>query len=514
MLRVTSRQLSRMVYDNTQRNLQDMTRLQEMISSGHRINHYADDPAGVAMTQRYEMLVAENDQYQRNITRSRTVLDQTDAALQDLLDVLSQARVISQREGSGNSSLQTRQMSAIEVQGLLDQALGIANQTVEGSSLFAGLRTDVTPFVDDGSGVQYQGDGGVSQVQIGPDNVMGVNIPGEQLLGTARSYLYGSVDLSPALTGGTSLTAVRHGEGWIPGTILFTDASGVEKSVDLSGAGTVQDVIDLLGEAGLTATIDAAGRGLVVSDPGGPLTIRDGDGSTTARSLGITGSSQDGRIAGTDIRVNPDWTTDLADLPDLAGGLPLGSLRVTIQGQSVDVDLSGAVSLDDVRTALGSALSAAGLPSLELELDGSGLNIVSPTSDEFQVSNVAGSTAATALGLAGVGSPRRLFGVLQDLHDNLAAGDEVGIRRAITELGSLREHVEDLLGVVGGRQKTLDWMEQLNGERDTTLNEKLADVRDVDLIQSTSDLKQAESAYQASLMVSSRILGMNLFDYL
>ncbi len=515
MLRVTTRQIARLVTGNTQANLQTMTRLQEMISSGHRINHYADDPSGVALEQRYRMLIAENEQYQRNVGRARTILDQTDTALQDLLQVLQDARVIAQRESSGTATLQTRQMSAIELDGLVEQALGILNQTVEGASLFAGLRTDVTPFVDDGSGVIYQGDGGVAQVQIGPDNVIGVNIPGEQLIGTADGYLYGAVDLSPALTAATSLTSIRHGQGWDPGTIYFTDASGVEKSVDLSGAGTVQDIIDLLGAAGLTVAILPDGSGLQVTDPaGGPLTVRDGDGGTTARSLGITGSSQDGVLDGADIRADPAWNTALADLPALAGHLPLGSLVVESGDVSVTVDLSGATTLQEVRDAFTAATAAGGLPNLDMELDGAGLNIVSTTADVFRVSNAPGSTTATDLGVAGSGSPRRLFGVLETLRDALAAGDLAGIRRAIAELGSLREHVENLLGTVGGRQKSLDWAEQLNGQRDTDLNRKLADVRDVDLIQATSDLKQAETAYQASLMVSSRILGMNLFDYL
>ncbi len=515
VLRVTTRQISRMILDHTQGNLQDMTRLQEMISSGQRINHYADDPAGVAMMHRYEQLIAENAQYQRNIVRARTVLDQTDAALQDLLEVLREARVISQRESSGTATLQTNRMSAIEVQGLLEQALGIVNQTVEGAALFGGFRTDVTPFVDDGTEVQYQGDGGVAQVQIGPDNVIGLNIPGEQLLGTSRASLFGSVDLSPALSMSTSLWDIRHGEGWTPGTIVFTDASGVEQELDLSGAGTLQDISDLFAAAGLTVTIAPDGSGLVVSDPaGGPLTIRDLDGGETALSLGITGSGQDGTIEGVDIRTDPDWSTALADLPVLAGKLPLGTLRLTVGDTVVDIDLSGATTLDDVQTTFSAAVAAAGLPAMSLELDGTALNIVSTTTDVFQVSNIGGDTTATDLGLAGTGSPRRLFGVLQQLRDSLNGGDTAGIRDAISELKSLMEHLENLEGVVGGRQKTLDWMEQLNGERDVALNRKLAEVRDVDLIQATSDLKQAESAYQASLMVSSRILGLSLFDYL
>ncbi len=53
------------------------------------------------------------------------------------------------------------------------------------------------------------------------------------------------------------------------GSIQYTDSTGVLKTVDLAGAGTVGDVIDLLNDAGLNASISADGSGFEVSDPGG-----------------------------------------------------------------------------------------------------------------------------------------------------------------------------------------------------------------------------------------------------
>ncbi|MBU1074206.1 hypothetical protein KKG45_13245, partial [bacterium] len=89
-----------------------------------------------------------------------------------------------------------------------------------------------------------------------------------------------------------------------------------------------------------------------------------------------------------------------------------------------------------------------------------------------------------------------------------------GMRRAAAELLAIEDHLLELEMTIGARENLLDWMEGLNTDRDYNLNRNLSDVRDADLFQVTSDLKQAEVTYQASLLVSSEMLKMTLFDYL
>ena len=77
-----------------------------------------------------------------------------------------------------------------------------------------------------------------------------------------------------------------------------------------------------------------------------------------------------------------------------------------------------------------------------------------------------------------------------------------------------QEHLLRLETSLGGRETMLDWMEGLNSAQDITLSRNRADIRDADLIQLSSDLKMAETTYQASLMVSSKLMQMSLFDFL
>ncbi len=513
--RVTNSHVASLIFRHTNANLLSMTRLQEQVSSSWRVNDYADDPQGVGLIQRYESLLKENGQYARNIERARTMVQQTDTALLDLVDLLRDARELAQREVSGAASPETNRIGAVAIASIVQRVLGVVNQSVEGNSLFGGFRTDIASFVRVGGQVVYQGDLGVMGVQIGPHTNMPVNIPGSELIGTTASALLGIGDLAPTITSGTSLNDLAYGEGWEPGIVQWTGADDVQMQLDLSGAGTVGDLLALLNAAGLNAAISPDGSGFQVADPaGGPLTFGDPTGGGTALSLGLVGSAADGIVTGTDVRVSPDWSVALTDVPSLAGQLPLGSLQVEVDGVTATVNLSGATTLGDVRTIFEAAVTAAGLPALTLELDGAALNISAASGTAFTISALPSDGTAAALGLIGEGHPHRLFGVLDELQAAMQASDLDGMRRGLGELEALEEHLLRLETSLGGRETMLDWMEGLNAEHDIALGRNLSDVRDADLIRLSSQLKMAETTYQASLMVSSQLMQMSLFDYL
>lgn len=114
------------------------------------------------------------------------------------------------------------------------------------------------------------------------------------------------------LNGDVLLSKLNGGRGIHPGTgddFRITDANGVAFGVDVSGAATVQDVIDAIntaaGAAGssLVADVSPSGGGLRLTDLGGPNPITvDNLGGPVAQELGIfgTGTSTelDGEIVG------------------------------------------------------------------------------------------------------------------------------------------------------------------------------------------------------------------------
>ncbi|MFO7643668.1 MAG: hypothetical protein R6W95_04710 [Desulfosarcina sp.] len=182
---------------------------------------------------------------------------------------------------------------------------------------------------------------------------------------------------------------------------------------------------------------------------------------------------------------------------------------IETDGVAVSVDLSTAQTIGDL-----GALIRTAVPDLDLVIAGDVLSLVSGTSTPFTVRSADGGSTAADLGLAGTGTPARLFGMLSSLRDALLANDEPGIRTALAELEAVEGIVNERLVQVGGRQQTLDWADGVLRERDERLRAALSRERDVDITRLATDLSRAEAAYQASLLVASRLYQTNLMQYL
>src|SRR5262249_36054794 len=131
----------------------------------------------------------------------------------------------------------------------------------------------------------------------------------------------------------------------ISSDLLVTLQDGTRVDIDLSDAGSVQDVIKLFAAANrhLTARVSNTGFALVITDSStrpGTFSISARNGSDAASDLGIVGIGVAGVINGTDIAAAPvtlDGRTD-AD---------------TIVGSDGDDILTGAGGSDNITGGLG-----------------------------------------------------------------------------------------------------------------------------------------------------------------
>ncbi len=510
-LRVTDSYLSSILIGDLNRSLGRMLDQQQMMGSMRRVNSYADDPRAVGTIQRYNALIANNDEYLSNVTRSRIMVDGTDVALQSVSDVLADIRVISLRESSAIATPQSQDTSVIEVDNLMNRLLDVLNTSIEGNFLFSGQQVKTPPFIRSGSTVLYQGDSGDIISRTGPNSTMKLNIPGDIFLGTQSSTLAGQVDMGPRVDLTTNLSDLNLGNGWSPGTISISDGTGATYQVDLSGAVTVNDVITLVNTAtsgAVTLGINSSGSGLEMTGTG-PLVVGEINGGTTAATLGLNATSQGGTLSGRDIRATADLSTNLADIETLAGSLPLGVMDVQWQGSTYSIDLSAAATIGDLHTLFNGSV-----PGMEMQLQNNTLNLIGGSPEAFEVSNADSTNTASTLGLNGSGTPVRLFGMLEDLKTALQNGDKEGIRETLTELSSIEDTIYQLLMKNGGRQKDLDWSESILRQRDERLQSNLSLEYDADVAQVAADLSHAETSYQASLLVTSKLYSANLMQYL
>ncbi|MDR0268716.1 flagellar hook-associated protein FlgL [Paenibacillus sp.] len=112
------------------------------------------------------------------------------------------------------------------------------------------------------------------------------------------------------------------------------------------------------------------------------------------------------------------------------------------------------------------------------------------------------------------GDPNGLFKVVDDFKNALLGDSTTGIQAAIPALQKSLENIITAQAEVGGKQNrlefTLNRLEDLNLNY-TSLQSKL---EDVDMPSVISDLKTAESIYQASLDTMARIIRPSLMDFL
>lgn len=507
-IRITDSYMASILLGDLNRGLGNLLEQQRMAGSMRRINDFADDPRAVGAIQRYNSLLANNSEYLSNVSRSRTIVDATDTALQSVSDTLAQVRELVLRESSALSSNRT---AVVEVDETINRLLDVLNANVEGNYIFAGRQLFTPPFVRSGDTVLYQGDSGEVLSRTGPNSTMAVNLTGDAFIGARSASLGGRVDVAPRLQPATPLADLNLGQGWQRGAISIGDGDGNLWIIDLSAAVTVGDVTSAIttGTGGaVTASLSADGSALTFAGTG-PLTVGEAQGGGTAAALGINATAAGGLLIGRDVRPAAGPGTLLADIAALGGKLPLGTITVTWQGQTHSVDLSAAATLGDVQAAF-----AATVPGMEVTIRDSSLLVTAGGTDIFVLANGDAADSASALGLTGQGGPVRLFGMLEDLRAALERGDKEAIRGAANEISALEDMIQRLLVKTGGRQNSLDWSEGILRQRDERLRANLSLEQDIDVAKVAADLNRAETTYQASLLVASRLYQTNLMQYL
>lgn len=181
------------------------------LSTGRRVNQPSDNPAAAAG------LIVNNSQasavksYLSNISSLQATLQVADSTLNSVVTNLSQAISLGVEGANGTMNQSDRDAIAQQVNGIQQQILGYANQSFEGSYLFAGTAVNVKPFVADPSspsGVSYVGNTGVNNVEIGDGQAVPANLPGSQLFTASGSDVFQALaDLSNALQSGSNIPA-------------------------------------------------------------------------------------------------------------------------------------------------------------------------------------------------------------------------------------------------------------------------------------------------------------------
>lgn len=511
-MRVTNASVTRSLIFEISRNYDRMNTFRLQVSSGKQINTFSDSPRDVSRIKRFDALQSYNEQYLANLTNARSKLESVDSALQSMAEEVSNLRTLVQGQISeGITNGDTRANVAAAVRGMRDSFLAFANQQIEGTYLFGGHWNNRPPFSLVGDVVYYNGDANDPRVQAGPSLFVDTSISGDEFMGTDSARMAGTADLRPRVRATTLLDDLNAGNGVASGTISIESGVNPPVLVDLSGATTVQDVIDAIDAAGagdFTAQINADETGITIVGPA-PLAIAEVPGGSTASDLGLLGTTEGTSMVGRPIQPRLTSLTDLSEIRTFDGVLPLGTLRVFIDEQVTDIDLSGATNLNEVRSAI-----QALVPDMDLVVSDGSLSLELNRAASFRVESPPEDGTANLLGLSGQASPTRSFQIFQDVIDALEANDTEGLRQSLVEILDVHEHLLGLNVQIGGRQNLLDNQEAVLMEREQTTRLERARIEEVDLVNVATRLTFAETTYQAALASAAGIFQMSLLDYL
>lgn len=267
------------IYDNQVNSIDTLVTQQQQygaeLSTGKRLNAPSDDPTQIAQDLSLRTSVAQENQATQNIQNASAQLTTVDGALSSLSDIMQSARGVAVQAGSGFINATQRQALAQQVDGLLQEAIGIANTKYGGAYVFAGTSGQAMPPVtatgQPVSGVTFNGNLGTQTQQLYNGQSIETSVTLQQ------AFNYKSPDGSPDVF--QTLIALRNTIA--NGTITSESAQGVNNANTAFSAGPVPAaqainaagilktplVADANGNVNVSITSPKAPNGVVIAIP-------------------------------------------------------------------------------------------------------------------------------------------------------------------------------------------------------------------------------------------------------
>ena len=389
-----------------------------------------------------------------------------------------------------------------DVKDLIENALGAANVTVAIDPAKNGIV--ITPAAG----------------TITIKNVAGGTTASDLGIVTTAAASIDSGDLNPALTLTTRLADLNGGTGIGPtaGNGLVITNGATTKTVDISSDVTVEDLFNTLRSADLNLSlgINTAGNGLAIStrSSGVDFSIGENNGQN-ATKLGIR------TLTGNTLLANLNYGQGVP----VNAGHPLAITRRN--GTVVNVDLSGALTLQDVITKI-NAVDPGNLVA-SLKTVGNGISLVDKSGNGPLT--VDSGALGTALGLGGtepgnnpavplVGTdpnPQEAPGalnILVRLKHALTTNDNATLTRLNGQIDTETARVSSVRGNLGAHLQTLQSIDASLKNQNLQTQQSLSSAKDADLATALSVLVALHTAFEATLRCAAQTMQLSIVNFL
>ncbi|MFZ0663297.1 MAG: flagellar hook-associated protein FlgL [Acidobacteriaceae bacterium] len=181
--------------------------LTEELATGVRVNSLSDNPAVAGQNVRLTTQLNADDTFSQTASSVESRLQVGDSALGNVVSQLTSAISLATEANNGTLSASNEEAIAMQLTGIRDEVLSLANSSYMGQFIFAGSQGGAAPFSIDTTtspaSVSYNGDDDVSYVQTPSGQNIQTNVPGDQIFTAGPDVLGTLNDLIADFSSGT-----------------------------------------------------------------------------------------------------------------------------------------------------------------------------------------------------------------------------------------------------------------------------------------------------------------------
>lgn len=217
--RVTQGLLVQRSLNNLNQQLRRISVLQEQLATGLRVNRPSDDPIDARRAINLRTLIAKNEQFQSNINGIGPLLQESEASLLTIVDIVLRSMELTTQGASETLGQEQLDAIALEIDQLLEAAVLEGNHRTNNRSIFAGTQTladafDVTRVAGQITAVTYAGNNQFIEINISDGARTAINVTGDVAFQSNVDIFAMLIGIREDLLAGdqASLRSVRLGE--------------------------------------------------------------------------------------------------------------------------------------------------------------------------------------------------------------------------------------------------------------------------------------------------------------
>lgn len=181
-MRVTNSMMISNMMINMNRSLQSMSKYQNQMATGKKIQRASDDPIIAARALKLRTNVSEIEQFQRNVDDGLNWMEVTEGAMQNIGDTLQRVRELTVQASNDTATADDRKKIEAEVKQLKDLIVGEMNTSYAGRYVFSGFQTDKQLLNTDGTYAITVKQNDIIHYEVGVNNQLEINTNGQRLL--------------------------------------------------------------------------------------------------------------------------------------------------------------------------------------------------------------------------------------------------------------------------------------------------------------------------------------------